>query len=281
MFATRLLSTLTLAVALATSAHVAGAAPASRLVHVSGEGLVKVVPDQVVIRITITTVDDDLTRVRTDSDDQARAVLGLAKKHGVTGEGFQVSRLELSLDYNEQLRRQIYQVERDVAIKLHELAKLNGLLSDLLGVPSSKIVGISFGATKAREHQLEALRRAVADAKEKASHLARLSGLTLGKVRDIRVVHEHEAPFAMSVVPVVGAADEPLRRRVAATAGQTNPGGADPGRRERPLPVRLVSLQGSREQAKAEAAAAAETAPFALGLIEVTATIAIDFELAE
>jgi uncharacterized protein YggE len=93
MFATRLLSTLTLAVALLTLADVEAAEPASRLVHVSGQGLVRVVPDQVVIRITITTVDDDLTRVRADSDDQARAVLGLAKKHGVTQEGFQVSRL--------------------------------------------------------------------------------------------------------------------------------------------------------------------------------------------
>jgi len=38
-----------------------------------------------------------------------------------------------------------------VSVTLHEPTKLDGLLSDLLGVPNSKISGITFGASKARQ----------------------------------------------------------------------------------------------------------------------------------
>ena len=281
MFATRLLSSVVLVVALPSFGHLQAAEPTTRLVHVTGQGFVRVVPDEVVIRMTITSVDDDLVRVRTHGDDQAHAVLSLAIKHGVKEDRFQVSRLELSLDYSEQLRRQIYQVERDIAIKLHQLANLDGLLSDLLRVPSSKITGITFGTTKAREHRLEALRWAVADAQEKAGLLARFNGLTLGKARDIRVVTESESPFVISVIPAVGSADDRTQGGVAGNSGRAEPRGLEEASSKGPLPAHFVASQASGNQPPQRVKAAEKTTPFGLGLIEVATSVSIDFDLAE
>ncbi len=50
-------------------------------VHVAGSGVVEAAPDQVAIRLTLTTVDDNLMRVRQNSDRNARAILECAKKY--------------------------------------------------------------------------------------------------------------------------------------------------------------------------------------------------------
>jgi len=280
MSAIRLLSSVALAT-LVSSGYLRGAEPATRLVHVSGEGVVRVVPDEVVIGMTITTVDDDLVRVRAESDDQARAVSSLAKKHGVKDSGFEVGRLDITFEYSEQLRRQIYQVERDLTLSLHQLGNLDGLLSDLLAVPDSKITGVTFGTVKARDHELEALRRAVADAREKAALLAELNGLSLGKAADIRVVTESESPFVVSVLPVVGSADDRTPDGQAADQRGAELRGQEQGDTRRSLPVRLVALEAPAGQPPRAVKAAEKAAPFGLGLIDHTASVNIDFELAE
>jgi uncharacterized protein YggE len=243
---------------------VIAAEPGESLVHVTGHGLVRVAPDQVVIDLTVTTTDDDLIRVRASSDDDARKILTLAKKHGVADEGFDVERLQLKLDYSEQLRRQIYEVQRDITLTLGDLTKLDAMLSDLLAERSLKVVGINFGAGNMREHEFEALRRAVTDAKEKAAHLAQLNGLELGDAREIHVVREFQTPFATSVVPVVGAAKPRGLHRDAGVVEdvpkQTN--------------VQFVAFQADDDAKK-------EGKQFALGMIEITAQVSIDFDLGE
>ena len=279
MSAIRLISFVVLVVAMSIMGRAQAAESATRMVHVLGAGTVRVVPDQVVIGMTITAVDDDLVKVRTDSDAQARTVLSLAKKHGVSEDRFEVSRLELSLGYNEQLRRRIYQVERDVSVTFHELTKLDGLLSDLLGVPNSKISGITFGSSKARQHRRDALRLAVADAQEKARLLASLNELTLGLARDIRIETESQSPFVISLIPSVGAANDRTQRR---TAG--NPFGATPREPikagpKRTVRTQLIALQAPKKQPAQKGDAEGKKTPFALGLLEVTVSVSIDFEL--
>lgn len=256
----------TVAVFIGVSSVAIAADPANSLVHVSGHGLVRVAPDQVIVDLTVTTTDDDLIRVRESSDKDARTILALAEKHGIKEDGFEVSRLELSLDYNEQLRRQIYQVERDVTLTLGDLTKLDAVLSDLLRERNLKVVGINFVTSKVRQHEFEALSRAVADAKEKGAHLAKLSGFELGSAREIRVISESHRPFVTSVIPVVGSATpRGLKRnstQVAKDVGETSN-------------VRFVAFQDPTAEARVDGK------QFALGMIEISAHVNIDFEFAE
>lgn len=281
MSADRLVSFAVLVVSMSMMGRVEAAEPPTRMVHVSGEGTVRVVPDKVVIGMTMTAVDDDLVRVRTDSDSQARTVLSLAKKHGVTEDGFNVSRLELSLGYNEQLRRRIYHVERDVSVTLHELTRLDGLLSDLLGVPDSKINDITFGSTKARQHGLDALRQAVADAQEKAKLLASLNELVLGKARDISIDAFHQSPFVISVIPVVGAIDGRTQRSTAGAPNEAKPRKVEDGGPIPTVRTQFVAFQAPKTQPAQNADVQAKKAPFALGLLEISVSVSIDFELVD
>ncbi len=260
----------------------ADAADVSRVISVSGQGVVEVVPDQVVVSMTTSTVDDDLMRVRADSDKQARAVLDLAKEHGATAKQFDVNRLDLKLRFSNELRRYIYEVERDVAVTLSDLSRVDSLLSLLLNEPGVKIKGIRFGSGRARESQIEARRRAVTDATETAAHLAELTGLKLGKPTSIQLTGQSQTPFATSVIPVVGAA-EPQ------PGGDVDPFGM-PSAQSHPgvighnatlsSPFRLAAYQNQSSTKKVKADEAAGQ-PFALGMINITANVHIDFELLE
>jgi uncharacterized protein YggE len=250
-------------------------------IDVSGSGTVEVAPGRVEIPLNLTTADDDLMRVRANSDQQVRQILELVKKHGQNAAGFEVTRMKLSFGYNEQLRRQIYQVERAVVIRLDDLAKLNALLADLLRQPDCKVTAISFVTSKPREHELEALGRAVADAREKATHLAKVNGLKLGRAIQINVAKEESSPFVMSVIPVVGAADHVSPRR---TAHDTHDGaaiGVESGDRQMGAAFRLAAFARGKEGRRPVAAKAGDGQPFALGKITVSADVSLRFELVQ
>lgn len=242
--------------------------PQPGVIHVAGHSTVSVVPDQVDIELTITTVDDDLIRVRESSDKTANSIVAVCKNRGVNATAFVVSRLELSLDFNQQLKRQIYKVERDVKISLLELKLLDAVLADLLKEASIKISGITYTTTKAREFEKKALQNAVADARERAGLLAEWNGLKLGKAVNIDVVDQTFRPFVTSVIPVVGAAD-PAQRSELERAERTEKasGAADRIVARR----RFVSLQQP----------AAADQPFGLGMLEFSADVWIDYQLAE
>ena len=251
---------------------------APRLVHVTGSGTVKVVPDIVFVSLTMTAVDDDLLRVRESSDKTARGALDLAKKNGVSEDGIEVSRLDLSLDFNKQLNRQIYQVRRDATIKLADLAKLDSLLSDLLRQPNLTVVKITFDTSKQRQHELAALSQAVVNAREQAEFLANLHGFKLGKASDIRIDSESEQPFVTSVVPVVGQAEKSTDTRIAGPRHGSSFETAGSSSASRTTPFRLVALDAPNQPA-GNSEKPAGVRPFALGQITIAAKVSVDYEL--
>jgi hypothetical protein len=179
----------------------------------------------------------------------------------------------LQVEFNDQLHRQIYTLERDVAVELGDLSKFDHLLLDLLRETNLKVKDISFSAANERQLESEALKKAVTDAREKAEFLARLSGLKLGKARDIRIKSESQTPFVISVIPVVGAAKKKVPQRSDARhsshapdpfSGKTAPAGGG---------IFCVASDVGDQVAMGK--------PFALGLIDTTANVEIDFEMGE
>lgn len=252
----------------------------ARSVQVVGQAVLRVPPDQVLIRLTVDTTDDDLIRVRENSDKDASTIFRLAAKYGIDQNGHEVTRLQVTFDFNEQLRRRIYRVERDVTLRLADLAKLDGVLSDLLGVGNLKIEGVEFVTSKSPQHESEARAQAVADAKEKAKQLAELNGLKLGKARNIQVVTEHQRPFVTSVIPVVASAGGHSTRRESGSPARPS-SSADPFSSRESSPFRPVAFRVPDEESKQQAGAKPRSQPFALGTIELTASVSIVFDVSE
>jgi uncharacterized protein YggE len=258
-------------------ASAAAAISADRVVQVSGSGLVSVPADEVVIKLSLSAVDDDLVRVRTSSDKQVKTILDLAEKHGAKPGDYEVNSLKLELSFNEQLRRQVYEVQRELSVKLGVLANLNPLLADLLKLSDLRIESITFGASNARQHEQESRRRAMTDAKETATHLAELAGLKLGKAQQITSSDGATRPFATSVIPVVGKADPFRLNRGKPSKALSSPvASLDFHPNHRDL---FVALQAAGGQAAGAEPPADGT--FGLGLIEFSVSVTVDFELVE
>lgn len=234
------------------SGTIAGAA--QRVVRVDAQGTVQVAPDEVLISVELKTVDDDLVRVRQNSDTQVRGILELAKKHGVKEGAFQVSELKLGLSYNDELRRQIYHIERSLQLRLSELANLNALLADLLKQPDASVGEIQFDSSKADKHRRAALEKAVERARTKATLLAGAVDLKLGKAVSLVTTDESYRPFVTSVVPVVA--------KKSAT----------------PVPPGLSGGGFFLLFAQAQEQPAAE-GTFGLGMLEFSASVAAEFEM--
>lgn len=233
-------------------------------VHVSGEGQIKVAADLVTVTIGMETIDDELVRVRQTSDKQAQTILAHLKKQGAPDGNFQVTALRLTFGYSEQLKRQIYKVQRDVTLELGDIAKLDALLADLLKEPFVKIGGITFRTSKQRELEMAARAKAMADALTKARQLAELSGLRLGKAYNIQVISEREVPFAASAMPAPSAAYP---------APAALPRAIESRRRES-TPVGFAPADDTTQ-----VQAAAEAKAFGIGEIVIAAEVRVDFEL--
>lgn len=253
------------------------ATSADRLVSVTGQGRVTVPPDEVVIKIQFSTVDDDLVRVRADSDKQLQTILDLSQKQGAKPGDYDVSSLKLELSFNEQLKRQVYEVQRELSVKLGVLKNLNPLLAELLKLSDIRIESITFGSSGALEHEREARRRAMADDKETATQLAMLAELKLGKARQISAVNQSTRPFVTSVIPFVGQADPfaPRRGTIRPQAHSQASANAAASRSG----VKFVAVEGDGEQAAGDAAP--NEGAFGLGLIEFSTDVSIEFELVE
>ncbi len=173
--------------------------------------------------------------------------------------------MDFSFTYNDQLRRRIYKVKRDLTIQLDDLSKLEPLLTDLLKEENLKVGDISFVASNTKRYEIEARRLAVADARARAEHLAELNGLTVDKAIDIRMVQEYNNPFVTSCVPVVGSTqprmpqdnDMPVFRLAPKTPGGTK--------------IQFVSFQTEKDKPEGN--------QFGLGKISITAKVSITFEL--
>ena len=151
-------------------------------------------------------------------------------------------------------------------------------MADLLKEPSLTVVKISFDTSKQRKNELDALSKAVADAREQAEFLAMLHGYKLGKATDIRIDNESEQPFVTSVIPVVGRNDKPAADHRIGRPQLSLAGAAHASVASSPATFRLAAYDAPGAPAGADQKPPAGR-PFALGQISIGARVSVDYEL--
>ena len=249
-----------------------------RQITVSAMAQVEAVPDQVVLTVGIRTEHaESLLTAKAQNDRRTSALLGLAPKYRLPDKQCQISSLSMGPVFGERAfvfedrrvggKRQIigYCVNREFEITLKDFKVLEMILSDALEAGVTDVDEILFQTTKHREHQVEARRRAVEYAKEKAGHLAELNGLRLGKA--IRIQE--------------GVEGDRHTRGFGGAAGMMAPSSASldadrPGRAR----VRFVN-QGGRAEQDIDTPKAASTPKQTIppGVLVIEATVEITFEM--
>ena len=164
----------------------------SRIITVTGDAEVRVVPDEVVLTLGIETWNKDL-HVAKDRNDRITAdVLALTANYGIDSQHVQTDYVSIEPRYRNGYYEQSdfigYFVRKSIVITLRDLSRFEDLLTDALQAGVNYVQGIQFRTTELREHRDEARALAMQAAQEKANALAEELGQRVGAPRSIQEV---------------------------------------------------------------------------------------------
>jgi uncharacterized protein YggE len=81
-----------------------------------------------------------------------------------------------------------YHVNNQVSVTVRDVSKLGDVLDKVVAAGANNVYGVSFSVDDTSKLQADARAKAIADAKERAESLAKLTGATLGEVVSVSEV---------------------------------------------------------------------------------------------
>ncbi len=174
-----------------------------RLITVSGEAQLNVVPDEIVVSIGTQACGETASEAKAANDEIATRVIGLSKELGIDPQKVQTDALEIDLvkpefrdwracyDSNETRN---YGARQMIKFTLNDVKKLEPLLTRALEEGAVKILGVDFQTTELRRYRDEARAKALRAAKEKARDMAAELGQKIGRPYTISEDRYYGAP---------------------------------------------------------------------------------------
>jgi uncharacterized protein YggE len=151
-------------------------------ISVTGEGKIKVIPDQALISVSVETTDKDAKEAKKQNDIIADKVLKLIKKKGILSSDFQTQRMSLNENYDYNTKKKSYVANQTISIHLKDLSKYDELMLELVDTGINRIQGVEFKSSKIKELEKQSRKAALLDAKDKAlDYVSVLEGQKVGK----------------------------------------------------------------------------------------------------
>ncbi|HYP52847.1 MAG TPA: SIMPL domain-containing protein [Pyrinomonadaceae bacterium] len=180
-----------LALAFALTSALAAAAqerPDPRLITVTGEAEVRVVPDEVVFDVAVQTFHKDLRTAKSQTDERLKRLIELTRRYNIAERDVQTDYVKVEPRYrgNNEARALVgYSVRKDLVFKLRDVSRAEGLLSELLEADITRINSIRFQTSQPRKYRDEARALAIRAAREKAVALTAEIGQGIGRAYSI------------------------------------------------------------------------------------------------
>jgi uncharacterized protein len=164
------------------------------MVTVNGEGIVKVTPDQVVIKSRIEHEGDDPQVVKKQNDEVVNKVIKYLKAQGVEEKNIQTDYINLNKNYNYNDKTYSYVANQAISIKLESLKNYEKIMSGLLSAGLNRIDGVQFKSSQMEKYETEARKKAVLNAQTKAKEYAEPLGQSIGKAVSISEIETRNYP---------------------------------------------------------------------------------------
>ena len=150
-------------------------------ISATGEGKVKVTPDQASISVTVETKGNNAKDVKNQNDTKIDAVLKFIKKMNVAPADFKTERVALNPQYDYEKKKHNYNATQTIVILLRDLGKYDELMEGLVNEGINRIDAVTFQSSKLAQYQSEARKLAMKDAKLKAEDYVSVLGQKVGK----------------------------------------------------------------------------------------------------
>lgn len=154
-------------------------------INVSGEGKVKVVPDQASIAVTVETKGNNAKDVKKQNDEKIEAVLKFIKKMNLALADYKTQRVSLNPQYDYEKKKHSYNATQTIEILLKDLSKYDELMEGLVDEGINRIDNVTFQSSKLAQYQSEARKLAMKEAKLKAEDYVSVLGQKIGRAMTI------------------------------------------------------------------------------------------------
>lgn len=192
------LSSFAFAYSYIVSAHVAErAGTSSRQISVNGEGEISLRPDTAVFDAGVITQAKRVSDAQHQNSQRSHVMIDLLKQRGVAEKDIKTISYSITPQYVYSIARPCipescppqrppeivgYEVRNTIEIKVRDLTKTDTLLEDVASAGANEISSLSFRVDDEEIARAQARAKAIADAKMKASVLARDLGIRLGRI---------------------------------------------------------------------------------------------------
>ncbi|TDE53375.1 SIMPL domain-containing protein [Flavobacterium sp. GT3P67] len=154
-------------------------------VNVSGEGKVKVIPDQATVAVTVETKGNNAKEVKKQNDEKIEAVLKFIKKMNLAPTDYKTQRVSLNPQYDYEKKKHSYNATQTIEILLRDLLKYDELMEGLVDQGINRIDNVTFQSSKLAQYQSEARKLAMKEAKLKAEDYVSVLGQKVGRAMTI------------------------------------------------------------------------------------------------
>ena len=155
--------------------------PQAPQISVTGEGKVKVVPDQVVINVGFQNTGKDAKEVKNLNDEVVDKVIKFLKNSGVPATDYKTNNVSLYKSYDYEKKKYNFQASQSLSITLKDLKKYDEIMMGLNDAGVNSINGVEFKSSKMEDYERDARKKAIQDAKQKAQDYVSVLGQKVGK----------------------------------------------------------------------------------------------------
>lgn len=150
-------------------------------INVSGEGKVKVTPDEAVVTVGVTNVGADANQVKKDNDKAVEAIIKYLKSINMPAKDYQTRNVYLHRNYDYNKKKYSFTANQTIVIHLRDLSKYDAMMMGLVDAGANDIQGVEFKTSKLAQYESEARTKAVQEARAKANDYAAALGQKAGK----------------------------------------------------------------------------------------------------
>lgn len=162
-------------------------------VTVSGTGKLSVTPDQAIISIGAEIKDSDSSKAKSQNDEIMRKMIAFLKNSGISEKDYKTHRVQLNRIHDYQTKEDHYVASQQLVITLKNIEKYESVMTGLLQAGANQIGGVQFISSQIASYETELRKKAVDDAKKKATDYASALNQSVGKAITIS---DQSQPFS-------------------------------------------------------------------------------------
>ena len=150
-------------------------------ITVSGEGKIKVIPDQGVISLGVENTGKEAAEVKKANDIIIEKILKFIKRNNIPATDFQTTNVSLNKNYDYEKKKYNYVASQTVTVILKDLTKYNEFMMGITETGVTNIHGVEFKSSKMETYEAEARKKAILNAKQKALDYVSVLNQKIGK----------------------------------------------------------------------------------------------------